>query len=241
MKKSLILLSLFFLISSISFGALVEDYDISTGAKATVYDTGDSTLKYHINTGDLINGVRGVIFDGSFHSATLPSDPDQRLDTLTDGAFAAEGLSVIASDYAYTTPSIVIEYSFSPPVDINDIKIFSGHDGDGSRAWINAKIEADKGLGYYTVIENLKTGAYDQLIPGDSTVAVVRLYDDGSGWVASHVEKIRFSIYAVSNSFAVTNPGSFQPPGPDAINGAILKEIDISGVTPSAITDWNLY
>ena len=159
--------------------------------------------------------------------------------TLTDGIFAPNGLTVIANDYGYANPSLEIEYAFSPPVDISDIRIFAGHDGDGSRGWINAKIEIDKGSGYQTLIDNLKTGDYGQLVPGQSMVSVVRLYDDAGGYIAGHVEKVKFGFYCVANPFEGTP--QFRPPGSNAIVGTILKEIDIFGTSPSGVTDWINY
>jgi|GEM_PF-2692861 len=46
MKKCLILLSVFFLLGSISFGALMDDYELTSGPKASVYDLGDTTRVY---------------------------------------------------------------------------------------------------------------------------------------------------------------------------------------------------
>jgi hypothetical protein len=227
--KKLSLVLFFVLIGALSYGALMTDYDITSGPKASVYDLGDATLKYSISGADLIAGNSGAIVGGSFHGATQPADDPSRLASITDSLFAANGLTVIANDYGYANYDLVIEYTLAMPANVTDILIFSGHDGDGSRAWINADVMIDSGGGMYTLYQNLKTGPYGQAVPGNTAVAVVRLFDNSPipfPRIAGSVQKIRIGFYCVSNSFV---DGSFQPPGADGINGTIIKEIDVLG------------
>lgn len=100
-------------------------------------------------------------------------------------------------------------------------------------------MEVDTGTGYTLLKDNLKTGDYGQPVPGQSMVSVVRLYDDASGYLAGHVVKVKIGFYCVSNSFEATP--QFRAPGSNAINGTILKEIDIFGTSPSEVKDWTNY
>ncbi len=244
MKKVSLIFGLLLIMSTAAFTATVEDYDLTSGTKATVYDLGDATLNYTISSTDLIQGVTATLIAGGFHTATVPGDNPSRIATLTDGTFAADGLTVIASDAWYPNESLVLEYSFATLVDISDIRIFSGHDGDGARAWINAKIEVDKGAGYYTLVENLTTGEFGQPKPSTSMVGVARIYDDAAGFIAAHVEKVKFTFYSVShNSLGTFRAWDYNgPPENNYSNqGTILKEIDIIGVTPTRTEGWEKY
>lgn len=145
LQKSILLCILVSLLAmTTSFAALVEDYDIQT----TVYSSLDTSLKYHVSTTDLLNGQQGTLISGGFHPAT-PGNDFSRITTLTDGIFAADGLTVINADFGESFPgfgSLVIEYPFTRPYDISTIRVFAGHNGDGTRGWINVKIEEIKGL-----------------------------------------------------------------------------------------------
>ena len=233
--KKLSLVFIFLLIGALSYGALMTDYDLTSGPKASVYDLGDTTLNYFIDGADLIAGNSGAIASGGFHGASVPSDDPSRLASITDGLFAIHGLTVIAADYGYANYDLVLEYTLSFKSHITDILIFSGHDGDGARAWINADVMIDSGAGFYTLYQNLKTGPYGQAVPGDTAVAVVRLFDDTgpNARIAGSVQKIRIGFYSVSNSFV---DGSFQPPGTQGINGTIIKEIDVLGYEDMGVT-----
>lgn len=222
MKKIALLVFCIAIMASFTYAETSQDYDMNTGPKSTVYDQGDDTLAYKIDSGDCATTC--AIVAGAFHGATQPGTDDARLQTLIDGNFAANGLTVIANDYGYANPSLTVEFDLGAPKNLNEIRIFSGHDGDGSRAFINARIEIDKGKGYQVLEENLKAGEYGDPLPGDSTVAVARLFDN-KGYLAGPVEKVRIGFYCVSNSFA---GGFFAEPGSgDCINGTILKEVDI--------------
>jgi len=234
--KKLSLVFFFVLIGALSFGALVTDYDITSGTKGAVYDLGDSTLNYHIDGADLIAGNIGAIISGGFHGATQPPDDPSRLASITDSLFAIPGLTVIAADSAGGY-DLVIEYTLAMPANVTDILIFSGHaDSGGSRAWINADVMIDSGAGFYTLKQNLKTGPYGQAPIGgiDSAVAVVRLFDDSgpNARIAGSVQKIRIGFYCVSHN----STGTFKafddnsPPENNYPNqGTIIKEIDVLG------------
>lgn len=250
MNKIIGIFVIFVLVGYISsYSQLVEQYDFSIGT----YPTGDSALNYKISTTDLIQGLIGTIAAGSFHPVTLPSDNNDRLATLTDGNFASAGVTVIANDYGSlggppgdSNPSLVIEYSLASASSVGAIAVFSGHDANGDRGWINVRVELDTGSGYTTYIENLKTGPYGQSKPNDSSVGVVRLVDR-SGIIAENVSQIRLSFFNVSH----VSTGTFKAPDDNSapennfpIQGTILKEIDIDGPQPpipATAPIWNFY
>jgi hypothetical protein len=217
------------------FAALVEDYDVQT----TTYFSLDTSLKYHISNTDFLNGKQGTLISGGFHSATVPSDTAGRIATLTDGVFAINGLTVINQDYGEGSPDLVLEYPFTRPYDISTIRVFAGHDGDGSRGWINVKIDVDQGAGYSTLINNLKTGPYFQAVSTANMVSVVQLSDD-AGSAATNVNKLKFSFYCVThNDKMVFTPYDDNTTAGNYPNqGTITKEIDVFGVpTPLTLSE----
>jgi hypothetical protein len=234
-EKILLMVILSVLAITPVFAALVEDYDIQT----TTYASLDTSLKYHISNSDLLNGQQGTLISGGFHPATVPSDTAGRIATLTDGIFAINGLTVINQDYGEGSPDLVLEYLFTRPYDISTIRVFAGHDGDGSRGWINVKIDVDQGAGYSTLINNLKTGPYFQAVSTANMVSVVQLSDD-AGPAATNVNKLKFSFYCVThNDKMVFTPFDDNTTAGNYPNqGTITKEIDVFGVpTPLTLSE----
>lgn len=239
MKKSFILLSLFLVISSISFGALLVDYQLSSGAKATIYDLGDATLSKHVSGTDLLNGNTGTISAGGFHPATSGD-----ISNFTNGTWDSNGLTVIAADTAYNEgTSLQGEWTISPAKDIMEILVFSGHDGVG-RGWINFKVEIDTGSGYTLLTDEAKTGDYEQVQPDLTTmVGYVRIYDSMGASLAHDVSKLRITFYPVShnssNFFQKYDDLHAPTPNNYPNQGTVLKEIDV--IESTAVGDWNLY
>ncbi len=224
------------------------DYDIVSGPRSTVFDNGDTTLRYHVSDKDLLNSMIANCIGGGFLSASYPMDETARLATLTDGVWAQNTLTVICDDYGEFYPdfgSLVLEYAFSQPVRIADIRIFAGHHELGDRAWINVKIDADDGISTHTLVKNLTTGIYGQSRPDESTVSVVRLYASEQEYMISNIKKLKFTFYNVSHN----SSGAFKayddngPPENNYPNqGTILKEIDVFGSIAKVRLDaWQFY
>jgi hypothetical protein len=238
MKKSFILLSLFLVISSISFGALLVDYQLTSGSLATVYNLGDATLIKHVSGSDLLNGNTGTITAGGFHGATVGD-----ISNLTNGTWDSNGLTVIAADNAYPVTSFQGEWTISPAKDIMEIVVFSGHDNVG-RGWINFKVEVDTGSGYTLLTDEAKTGDYEQVQPDLTTmVGYVSVYNSTGGSIAYAVSKLRITFYPVShnssNFFQKYDDLHAPTPNNYPNQGTVLKEIDV--IESTAVGDWNLY
>ena len=202
-----------------------------------------TTLSYHVSGSDLLEGNAGSLIAGGFHGATVPGDDPSRLATLTDGTWAANGVTVIANDIAYPGTSLQVEWTFSTVANITDIIVFSGHDNVG-RGWINCDVEVDTGSGYSTLKSELKTGDYGQTQPGGTTmVGYVRLYDDLGANIATAVQKLRITFHAVAHN--TTNFfqkfDDLHPPAPNNYPnmGTVLKEVDVLGT--SSVYSWELY
>jgi hypothetical protein len=245
-NTSLIVLFLIMGVSSL-FSAVVNDYAITTGTKAAVYDTGDTSLPWHVSSSDLINGVTATLVGGDFHSATVPADQTGRLNVLTNGTWDTNGYSVICSDRDIVGgPALIVEYSFTSAKNIAEIRVFAGHDGDGSRGFINCDVAIDHGSGYIDLYKEFKTGPYGASSHNNSMVSAARLYQNAGNNIAVTVQKIKFTFYDVTHN---DNPKYIFKKYDDAIGyggtnipnqGTILKEIDVLE-GPSSEENWYIY
>jgi len=217
-----------------AFAALVTEYQYIGGQ----YPNGDTNLKFHVSNSDMINGVVGTVTSGGFHGATVGG-----VANLTNGTWDTGGLTVIAADSDGGVPVLVVEYTFTSAT-IYDIIIFGGHDGDGSRGWINCNVEVDIGSGYTTLMNEVKSGVYGDL-PAAAVSSLVRLYDSAQAAIATGAIGLRFSFYDVSHN---SPPSFFQkyddnitnPPLNYPNQGTILKEIDVY-ITSLPVGDWTIY
>jgi len=248
MKRNISLIVLFLIVGvSPLFSAIVNDYAITTGTKATVYDLGDASLPWHVSNSDLLNGITGTLLQGGFHSATVPSADTDRIATLTDGVWAPNGLTVIATDYGEAFPNfydLILEYNFTTPKNISSIIIFAGHDGDGARGFINCDVAIDTGSGYIDLYKEFKTGPYGASAHDNSSVSAARLYQSDAGHnIASNVQKLKFSFYDCTHNnanakFIKWNDNTTEGNYPN--QGTILKEIDVfEGY--SSEENWHIY
>ena len=219
-------------------GAIGPDYQY----KGSEYTNADANLTIQVDNGDLINAVRGTLLSGGFHSATVPGTDPERLDTLTDGTWAANGLTVIAADTdASTNPSCEIEYTFTNAT-IERIALFAGHDGDGSRGFINCQVDVDTGSGYSQLLSNMMTGSF-----GDSPSSAVSSYARvvNTNGLATGVQKLKFTFENVAHNstqfFQAPDDNTTNPPLNYPNTGTILKEIDVFGTDYTGIEDWLLY
>lgn len=215
----------------------IQSFEFVYGPKATCYDLGDAVLVESISNSDLIEGVSGTIVTGGFHGATVGG-----VANLTNGVYDANGLSVIVADVSNVI-GLSVEYDFSPATaDIDEIVVFAGHDGDGSRAFINCVVEYDEGSGYVQLAQ-LLTGSYGTPSPGESVVSDVKVVDACSDM--EDVQKLKLTFYSVSHNstgfFQAWDDNTTTPPANYPNQGTILKEIDVLGTIDSGVEDWRLY
>lgn len=226
------------------------DYEIISQANA--HSDGDALLSEKIVNNDLIQGLEATLLSvaPAFHSATQPAGYSARALTLTDGSWSTNGLTVIVADKAYPDPGMEIEYDFTGLVPgftswavINKIVIFSGHDGDGSRAFIDCEVEADTGSGYASIGAALVTGPFGTPRPNQQTVCYVK-----RDLTLTGVQKIKFRFWAVSHNstgfFQAYDDNTTNPPLNYPQQGTIIKEIDVIGTLqtpPSGVNDWTIF
>jgi len=205
-----------------------------------VYTLYDAPLGVTVSNSDIINTMTGTLSGNGFHPATVGG-----VANLTNGEYDANGLTVIGADTdGSSQPSFTVEYDFvagGEQADITGVRIFSGHDGDGTRVFINASVEVDTGSGY-APLATITTGAFGLTKPNASSVA----YAEWAGTV-NDVQKIRLTFENVSHS----STGFFQDPADNVTNppqnypnqGSIIKEIDVFGTKEPAasVMDWTLY
>ncbi len=219
-----------------SGGPTDQTFNIASGG--TAYSAAEAALGKSVSAADLLNGKTGTIVAGGFHSATVGG-----VANLTNGVFDANGLTVIGADVGTGAPSVVLEYSFVADnllAAITKIDVFSGHDGDGARVFINCKVEVDTGTGY-TEVSRLKTGPFGIAKPNASSSAYVEWTGSLTG-----VQMIKFTFEDVSHN----STGFFQAPDDNTTNpplnypnqGTILKEIDVFGTTSifNGVSDWTM-
>ena len=210
------------------------------------FSNGDTNLSYHVSNSDTIHLKTGTLLSGSFYPNIPAGWTDtQRLDALTDGTWlSGDNNASLLNDNLSPNPCTVIEYDYSAEgyADISEILVFGGHDGDGTRAFINFDVAVDTGSGYTDLFTEAKTGPYTWAQQSAAS-AVVRLYDGAAGNLATGVQKIRFSFYDVSHNstgwFQKYDDGTTNPPLNYPNQGAIIKEIDVLGNT--AVSNWDIY
>lgn len=195
------------------------------------YTSGDLALSEQVSNSDILEGKVGT--GGVFHPATVGDATN-----LTNGAWDTNGLTVIMADEPGAptgNPSCTIEYVLTNAT-IDKIVIFAGHDSQGSRAFINCKVETKDIGGTWTQVGgNLTTGAFGTLVPGQPAVSLVKFESAG---MVTGAYGIRFSFYRVNNPFDPP-PDIFDPPS-NGINGTIVKEIDVFGEDKVSVDDWSL-
>ncbi|HNT33755.1 MAG TPA: hypothetical protein PKH07_02030 [bacterium] len=211
----LVLLTAF--IAMPAFAVICVDYQYVGGQ----YSNRDTNLDLQVSSAasDIVNGVTPTFVSGGFHSATVPGTRAERLATLVDGAWAPNGLTVIAADYG----QLVIEWPFGTPQTLYSIVVFAGHDGDGARAFINCKAEVDTGSGYTTLIDEAKTGDYG-LSHQSAASSYIRIRDTNKNALVTGCTKLRLTFYDTAHAggslFTAPSDGS-------TVQGTILKEIDV--------------
>lgn len=213
-------------------------FKIYAGPKEDIYDQAESVLGVSASNGDLIAGDVGTITLGGFHPATAGDASN-----LTNGTFDPNGLTVIGRDTdGSSDPSLIIEYDFSTSgevADVTGIRIFSGHDGDGARVFLNVGVEVDLGAGYVS-LGTLMAGTFGLAAPGQTAVA----YAEWTGSQAG-VQKIRFIFENVSHNstgfFQAPDDNITNPPAAYPNQSTVIKEIDVFGAKSLSVKDWGLY
>lgn len=212
--------------------------DPGAGENPPVWNaTSDAALPVQVSSDDLLEGQVGAIVAGGFHS-----DNQGTVAALTNGVFDANPVTLVLLDYG--APALRVRYTFDPPVDLEEVRIFAGHMADGgNRAFQSNDIRINGAL----AVAELNTGDYGQASGGDSAVSVVRwLPAEGETFVARDVAEMDVILWCASSLTLdfldrwdpVLHPDRDTDGAGPAYVAPIVKEIDAFGVpsTPSGST-----
>ncbi len=225
-------------------GPVPEPVEIEPGENPPVAGTSDVVLPLRVSSSDLISGKMGEIVEGGFHSASTGT-----LAALTNGLFDGTGTTLVLRDYAHPRPALWVRFRFDEPMDLTEVRVFSGHFGDvGNRAFQSSDIYID---GVLTVSE-LNSGVYGQYPPGGNAVSLVRwLPEEGESFVARGVTTIGIAMYpvaAIGSGFRDRwDPCEDPLLDTDGVGQAfvspVVKEIDVLGqpAASSIAPGWEVY
>jgi hypothetical protein len=205
---------------------------------ANEYANADASLSEQVAAGDLISGQAGSIISGGLYTGVSVGGTE----IFTNDDWDTNPLSALLRDFASPAPAIEIEYTWNGAHKrIDKVVIFSGHSGDGSRAFILADVSVDLGAGY-APLATLKTGAFGML-PSANAVGMVRIGDPAG--LIDGVTKIKFALYDVSHNsgtyyFQDPTDNITNPPANYSTQGPLIKEIDVIGGITTSVEDWSL-
>ncbi len=220
-------------------------------------------------TTNLLSGKAHTLVSGSWHNvfATVTgTGPDSITDntfkvTMTNGTYENSGdwgsdpnkipntLVALCEDdntpggsrVGPVLPKTVIQYSFSPAVDIKELRIWVGHQGDsGNRARFDALVEVShNGTDFETVAPRFRNG-----VPGDppgatgeSGIGYGRLYNTTGGTIAGNVALLKLSFFGCG----AFGTGVFTERDWSGNNNTIIKEIEAWGNSPAPVEDWMMF
>lgn len=217
-------------------GVADTNWEVAPGS----YAQGDGALQVGIAVGDLANtNATASLSAGALYAIAGNGTVDV---DLTDDVFATAGVNLLGQDNVSPALSFQVELDFTAglnTVEIDEINVINAHDGDGSRAFVNADVEVDTGSGY-AALTNLLTGPYGRAAEAASVMR--------AGWTgsASAVQKVRLTFYDVSHNttgfFQDPNDNTTTPPTNYPNQGPIVKEVDVIGVvTPTSVDNWSMY
>ena len=214
---------------------------VEPGENPPLSGSSDSVLPFQVSGSDLIQGMEAELISGGFHSQSQGS-----VQNLTNGEFESNGFTLVLADYA--SPSLRIRYTFQEPMDLTEVRIFSGHFGDvGNRAFQSNDVY----INGIRVESELNTGNYEQLPPGGDAVSLVRwIPEENEDFVATQVITLDIEFWCVSSiqggfldrwDPCVTPLQDIDGYG-SAFVAPIIKEVDVFG-TPhvSVLPRWQIY
>jgi len=197
--------------------------------------TSDASLAAQVSATDLIAGRVGEIVSGGFHSANVGT-----ASALTNGQIDSNPLTLVLADY--DDPALRVRYTFDPPVDISEVRMFAGHFSDGGNRAFQSNDIYVNGV---RVATELTTGNYGQVSGGTSAVSLVRwLPAAGEMWAATKVTSLEVEFWCTSSINGgfldrwdpLTNPELDNDGAGPAYVAPIIKEIDVLGEISPAIT-----
>jgi len=203
-----------------------EEYDL-----AAAYDSTD-----------LIQGLIPVELPGDKGWHPANTDPLDKLPAFTDGqGDRGTGLTGLLNDFPGTnTPAKLIEYALPVPVDISEIRVFTGNEGRDGRVFhtYTVRFSSDWGQTFTAPIyvQSHASGTLNNAGNHQWRVVLSQLTNT-TGALATDVTHIEFDFYAVDNTqgemrdpadgvnpFTGTDDGLTVP-----VASSLVWEIDVLG------------
>lgn len=226
----------------------------------TQHAKNDAGLSYAISSTDLLQGRIPSVLPGDlgWHpvnpASTNPSDPNG-LPAFTDGVGdLGAGVTGLLNDYpAAGAPAKLIDYDLGNPHDLNEIRVFTGNNGQDGRifsttaVWTSTDGVSYSLLGYFQS-DPSGTQNNSSTPGGPNGSTLVRIFRDDAEPLATGVTHLRFDLYAASeiNSGIMSDPfdGVNSFTGIDdglaaAYVSPLVREIDVFGTLSMIPGDFN--
>ncbi len=177
----------------------------------TQHAVNDVGLSYAYSNSDILQGLIPTVLPGDlgWHSAnpasTDPNDPNG-LPAFTDGiGDLGSGATGLLNDYpAAGEPAKPIDYDLGEAHDINEIRIFTGNNGNDGRIFSTTAIWTSTNGNQYTLLgyfqsDSSGTQNNSSTPGGPDGATLVRVFRDNASPLAEDVTHLRFYFYAVSD------------------------------------------
>ncbi len=197
----------------------------------------EPSLALQPSSDSVIRGMIGTLLAGGWHPVN--TNPADQLAAFTDGALmSASGLSGLLNDFPGSgNPANVVQYDLLAPVDVAQIRVFSGNHFDG-RAYHTYTVEfSDNGGFTWTnpIYVQSHPSGYSNNNNFPNLKRAVSVLSDPSGTLMAGVTNVRFSLYSTSNTqgwmwdpFDGVNPFTGVDDGfPAAFESPLILELEV--------------
>ena len=178
-----------------SAGAVMT-YTTTQGEEANLAHTYSST--------DLIQGKIATELPGDMGWHPANGDPLDKLPAFTDGiGMRATGLTGLLNDWGYSSPVKLIQYDLGAPMDVSELRVFSGNNGRDGRVFHTYTWEysTDNGQTYSfgCYVQSHPSGTLNNAQNNQWRCVETDLYDT-EGPLAVGVTNLRLYFYSVDNT-----------------------------------------
>lgn len=194
------------------------------------------------DTNDVIQGLIPAVLEGDLGWHPVNTDPADQLPAFTDGqGMRPTGLTGLLADFPPAgNPAKRILYSLTAPVDVSEIRVFSGNNGRDGRVFhtYTVRFSSDAGQTFTPPIyvQSHLSGTLNNAGHNQWYAALTQLTDDTTA-LAANVNRVQFEFYGVDNTlgemrdpFNGLNPFTGADDGfTDPITSPLILEIDLLG------------
>ncbi len=167
----------------------------------------DADLGAQISSTDLIQGLIATELPGDmgWHPANSPPQPGQGLDAFTDGNESTGNVTGLLNDFPGAgNPAKLIDYAFASPVNIGELRVFTGNNGKDGRVFHTYTVEfsSDNGLTYTAPIyvQSHPSGTINNSSQPNPLRIVLTQLTDSAGPLAKSVTNMTLKFYSVDNT-----------------------------------------